>query len=638
MRQPRNPFKLRASEQIIPDITFLKLFGSKTLELISEDNFEKVTIFQSAAGGGKTSLFRVFTPSALHILQRFKTDEDYEDLYRRMVALHSLSDDGPDLLAVMLTCAQSYAMLDNLNLDPAQKERLLYSLLNVRILLAALRGTLVLCDLSFPSGLKDIHINKTSHIQFPEWLSVPVPCSGKELFDWAVNIEESICEAIDSFDPLPRKSLRGHDTLYSFQLLVPSAITYQGQPVVSRILIMLDDVHKLTQTQRQKLLDKLLSLRWPVSIWIAERLEALTPSELLSEGAIAGRDYETIKLEDYWGNKQHRFKDLVTSIADKRSRVAPDFEFGSYSGYLETTTDNTVLQEHYDDACQVISSRLVSKFSSNTIYKDWLETTQKSIGTSRENAVKWRALEIMIERKMAEAQLPLPMPLSPEEFESRSSSVNPPAELFIMEEFGIPYYFGISDLASLASSNIEQFLDFAGELFERIISSALLKNQTTLSPEIQQDILIKVVERRWHEIPRRVLNGRDVQKLLSAIREFARSETYRPSAPYSPGVTGIGFSEQNRKKLIDPEIHKIHPEYRYVAELLSSCISSNLLEPRWIIQGKKGQQWLVLYLNRWLCLQAKLPLQYGGWRPVTLDRLHKWLGKGVQDYKKKVMF
>src|SRR5258708_32271443 len=121
MKEPRNPFRMRTSERIESEATFLRLFSPKVLELVAEDSWDRVQIFQSAPGGGKTSLFRVFTSSALLKLHSSRSSDDYKDLYRKMEGLGVISERGPHLLGVMLSCAQSFSSLEDLAIDPGQK-------------------------------------------------------------------------------------------------------------------------------------------------------------------------------------------------------------------------------------------------------------------------------------------------------------------------------------------------------------------------------------------------------------------------------------------------------------------------------------------------------------------------------------
>ena len=63
---------------------------------------------------------------------------------------------------------------------------------------------------------------------------------------------------------------------------------------------------------------------------------------------------------------------------------------------------------------------------------------------------------------------------------------------------------------------------------------------------------------------------------------------------------------------------------RLLGEVVASCISHNLLEVH-LNQKCKGRYWMVLYLNRMLCVHFGLPLQYGGWRERGLQDLAQWL-------------
>ncbi len=635
MREPRNPFRMRVSEQIESEATFLRLFAPGVLDVLPKDGlWDRVQIFRSAPGGGKTSLFRVFTPPALLTLHASRTNEDYRELYHRMESLGVVSDDGPHLLGVMLSCARNYAMLDDLSFNGGQKQRLLYSLLNARLILATLRGALGLKKLRYPSDLELLTMTVPAHGELP--VQLPIPGSGKQLFDWASAVERTVCQTIDSFGPPRQDALEGHDTLHALSLIRPDCITYREQPVADRVLVMLDDVHKLTTLQRQRLLDTILALRPPLGLWIAERLEALNPDELLVPGATTGREYgEPIDLENFWRSSlsHRRFEKAVMNIADRRVKLAQDVEIGPFATSLQDSLDGTEWQSRFHEPLRTTSARIRKRVRSTTRYAEWIRAREELQGTPRERAIAWKTLEILIERDIRKAQLALDFSLPREDLQTRelSSAVRGAAEFLISQEFDIPYYFGISKLAALSSSNIEQFLALAGELFEEIVSVALLRRQIILTADRQQSILKRVAQQRWQDIPRRIPNGRDAQRLLEAIQECARWETNKPSAPYAPGVTGIAITMADLDTLLDPDMRLQYPDYRRLTFILSSCLAHNLLEAvpdrR---QGQKGQTWMILYLNRWLCLHFGLPLQYGGWRPKTRDELCGWLKQGFR--------
>jgi hypothetical protein len=72
---------MQTSEQIELDVDFLHLFSYEALDLLSkEDLWNRVHIFQSTPGGGKTSLLRLFTPGALLTLLAHRGAEEFKEL------------------------------------------------------------------------------------------------------------------------------------------------------------------------------------------------------------------------------------------------------------------------------------------------------------------------------------------------------------------------------------------------------------------------------------------------------------------------------------------------------------------------------------------------------------------------------
>lgn len=635
MKEPRNPFRLRASEHIESDVTFLRLFSPGVLEsLPAEAPLDKVHVLRSAEGGGKTSFLRLLAPTVLLTLHAYRKRDECKELYQWMRELEAIGEDGPHLLGVPLSCARNYATLADLEIDRGRQDRLLFSLLNARIVLSTLRGALALKKLTYPDDLEQLTIGPSPSDDLPTGL--PFPCNGRVLYDWAMNLEIRVCDAIDSLGPSNLESSPGHDSLMSLKMITPGSIQFEGAPIAKRVLLMLDDVQKLTRRQRERLFQILIEARSPVGVWIAERFEALTTEEMLSSGAKHGRDYgEVILLENYWrGNK--KFENLVLNVADRRAQSAADVDIQSFSSCLQSSLDGTEWQAKFAQALEIVSARVRELGGDKALFRDWIAARERMEGTPREQVVAWRALEILIEREKRRAQKSLfdaPLPVE-SLMEKDDSPVRAAATLFISQEFGIPYYFGASMLSKLASSNIEQFLWMAGDQFEEIVAAALIKRPTDLTAERQEAILRQASDKLWDDIPKRVRHGREVRNFLEAVGKFSQWMTYKPTAPNDVGVNGIAISMGDRTVLMERRSAPTRQDFDKLAEVIASALAYNLLEP--VLDYKvKGRKWMVLNLNRLLCVRFNLPPHYGMFKEKKLEELNLWLSKGFSATRKK---
>jgi len=642
MKEPRNPFLLRASEQTESDDTFVRWFSPRVLEILEESQeslWNKLRIFRSAPGGGKTSLMRLFTPNSLLTLCRLgDRSSNSRELFQRLKQLGVVDETGPKLLGIFLDCARgNLENLDQLDIEPAKQNRLLLSLLNARIVLAALRGALELKGLRYPetSALEQLEISSSLDISS---IGIQLPCSGKGLYDWAYDIERNICDALDSLITPKDASLPGHDLLIALNIIRPEHIIHNGQPVAERVVLMLDNFHRLTEKQRRFLLKEVVESRVPIGIWIAERLVALDVDELLSDGAILGRDHEgIINLETFWKRGNKRFEGLVKNVADCRVIETANRKIESFDLCIQNSLETDKWQTKFIEESQVVAERIRARVSEKPDYDEWIRVTERESCNSnpQESAITWRTLEILIERQERKPrQLNLfDSPIEVDELEKRNtSSVREAAELFFCQEFNIPYYYGISRLATMASSNIEQFLWLAGNLFEESLSAAFLKQRTEIPPDRQQQILKRSVEERWNSMPQDVQYGRDVRNFLEAIGEFSKLQTNRPNAPYVPGITGIAITMSDRNKLQDAKQLDKDPSLAKLSRVIKTCVANNLLHAALDRkQGQKGEERkMLLYLNRMLCIHFDLPLGYGGWNKQSLPELVTWLNVGFK--------
>ena len=436
---------------------------------------------QSSPGGGKTSLLRLFTPESLTSLYRTRSNEDNRELYNRLNALGVFSPSGPEVLGVLLSCARNYAKLEDLDLSEGRKERYFYTLLNVRLMIAALRATLTLKGLRYPDGLDRLTIANPHDEDLPA--AFPVPGGGYAANEWARTVERRVYQAMDSLEKEPQDA-EGYDALYAAGLLTPDCILFDGARAASQVVVMLDDVQQLSSRQRKSLFASFAAFKFPITVWVAERLEALQPDEIFPTGTTSGREFHSVvNLELELRGK--RFESTLSSIADRRSRLSDEVDIDSFSSCLAHVQESDGdLDPFFRKATELVRDKVLNKVQNNIRYSELVTMAERLDMTPRQAAITWQVVDILVSRDLRNRQGRLiESPISEEEFEEQAeANIRNAAELFVCQLLGIPYYYGMERLSYLSSSNIEQFLSIAGDLFEEILSQYLLGNRLPLSP------------------------------------------------------------------------------------------------------------------------------------------------------------
>ena len=632
MRDLRNPFLLPRAENIDTDTTFLSLFEPGILESLPDNGLpDTVQPVRSAAGGGKTSLLRLFTPSVLQKLHARRTDELVKDLFQRVQSLGAVDEKGPRLLGVLLLCGRNYAVLQGRNLEQAIRNRLFFGLLNARIILAVLRSALHLKNLEYPQDLSRLQVgaHEVANDLPPD---LHLPCSGLDLYDWARAIERTICGELDSFGPLRKTSLPGHDSLFALSIIRPDTLTIDDKPVAERVLLMMDDIQMLTENQRSMLVERVIEARSRVGVWIAERFEALNTQEMLASGSDSGRDRDKpIEIEWYWRKHYDRFEKHVMRIADRRARISTETERSEFRTCLEDDLEAAEWEPVFNRAIEEVEARVRERVRGTVLFQKWVDARQRLSGTPAERALAWRALEILVERELRRPQKGLYdeiEPLDETELQEKSDSrIKQAAELFLAREFDLPYYYGPERIARLASLNIAQFLGLGGKIFEEVIAAELLRGGTQiLSAKRQHELMKKAALTFWNDITKKVRHGRELRTFLESVGKFSAWYTYdyRPTAPNDPGVGGTAIRMSERQALMDTESNKRYPERRKFADVLASALAHNYLVAD-LDASVKGERWMVLNLNRLLCVHFDLPLGYGLFKERPLAELCRWI-------------
>ncbi|MEN9998008.1 MAG: hypothetical protein RI922_998 [Bacteroidota bacterium] len=632
MTKLRNPFAMRASERIESSGNFLRLYDPSIVNvLIDKHNegklWDTVLFIHSSPGGGKTSLLRVFQPSSLKALTGSKSV--YRSFYLQMEKLEVVKNDRIELLGVSILCTRNYENLEDLNVSSGNKIRYFFALLNARIVIATLRSILQFEQKSFPDGLDEIEYSYADSENY--FLGETPPTTGRGLFDWASNIEKNVYDAIDSFILDENTIPKGQDELFSFSILKPEYFKIQGKTIFRKILFMLDDTHKLSSSQRSKLESYVVEKRGNFSIWIAERLESLTPKENLSN--YIGRDYEVINLERYWDKKGAKYRDSLVSIANLRASLSSD-GVESFENNIETNLNEDLFKQEFLEVINSTHEKLRKLTSYTEKYNEWIDYLKTDNLSPSELAVIAKKVEILIARSLNRKQLTLEFPYTQEELTAKllSDVSTTTAKLFLSKESSIPFYHGIDSLVNLSSNNIEQFLNFSSDLYEEMLSNKILGLQVSIDAEKQEKIIKRAVEKKWEELTKLIPYASDVIRFLNAFGDFSQSETYQANAPYPPGINGFVIKEKKGQiKLIQEGEWPDNPAFERLVNVISTCVSYNLLEIRRSKQGEKkageksSPEWDVYYLNRWLCVKFDLPLGYGGFRHINPNVLTNWI-------------
>ena len=631
-----NPFYKRASEHTTTNQEFVHLFSPERLKCLTLDHFQpKIVSLRTPPGSGKTSLLRIFTPAPLKALISGRMQEDLRETYLILSELGIVDTNGPKWVGVSLSCASGYADLPP-TLSPEMADGAFRALLNCRIIIRTLRAVMELLEKSDVQVLTHLQL---SYIDtWTEDKDIPKSSTSIELYNWAAQTERKIYAELDSIGPTSPAQKEEHKTFEAVKWLSSVNFYYKDKKLGYKPILLLDDVHKLRSSQRNLLNDELMLMRAALPIWLAERTIALSPQELLSQGAKEGRDYLPLHFDrghEKTGAKNTRhFSDFVKSVVDRRLR-GDTVVRGSFESCLAIDLGGPEYTERLNQIVTEIQSKLLNMQDDPTRYEEWIASVNAGdYITPLDRAIAWQEIEILIFRDQRKQQQTLDFgPLDTTELDNRNSSnVKAAAERFLTKNYRLPYYYGMSKLSALATNNIEEFLGMAAQLYDRLSAKYTLRLATQISPEDQQRILKQHANKRLQSIRKSHTHGEHAHTLLFAIGEFCNERTMEPNAPYAPGVTGVAITRQDLISLRKAGGPRKNDPFNLLAHVITECIAENLLELRMDVK-QGGHVWCVFYLNRLVAVNFDLPLQYGGWKPTSLKQLNKWMRFGFRKGK-----
>ena len=629
-----NPFYARAAEHYRDSHQFVTTFGAGALDMLPTSVWDRLVIFRSSPGAGKTSIMRLFTVENLEWARlRLKVSDPVRS---ELETIGAIDDAGPRKLGVFVDLDRDYRSLLDLPIGTADVNRLFLRLLDVRIMTGVMRASLAISGSPFPSDTDRLSFAIPSGDARTELLLERIGGpTGVGILDYARRTERTLLRLLDALLDADVEDLPdGHNELYSLTVLADCEILVDGEAIRAQPLLMFDDGHRLEGSQRALLLSELRLRRTSIARWYAERFEALSDQELLADVGEEGRDVTLIDIDkiarqgsaDGRRFSRGRHDKVLADIA--RRRAAPQLAIYAqeHQEFLDLLDDDreSILKPE-SEVVSTLRGRTMTLAAEDERYRTWIDDANSLTGYQA--ALRWRELEVLLLRDQERQADLFGDPLTLAESASRSNaSLREACALAISGEFKLPYFGGTPMILSLGSHNAHQFLTLCGDLFAEMLVDVSLGRPPRLGIARQNRVLRHASERYWESIPRTVPQGRDVQGLVREIVAIGRIENAKPRMPYPPGVTGTALLMSERKLLLDPEYRSKTPGAERLFRALASAVAHNVITAD-LDYSVKNNRYMVLYLNRLLCPTFGLPLGFGGFKERRLTAMLDWMRK-----------
>ena len=638
MPASRNPFFIRTAEQAESDAQFLNFFSLSVLDLLPESGqWDRFLSIESAPGGGKSTLLRLFTPTVLTNIVGASGQTELRDLVQKLQDIDAIDARGVRLLGVLVNCREDYSRLVDLPVEASAQPALFRALLHARLALLTIRATLQLGGLSYPADVAQVRFEPRSDstLRRPDARTI----EGVDLFNRARAVEELIVDSLNSFAPrlpMPDGGLAVDDV---FQLLNTHRVLVNGRQAAGNILIMFDDAHLLNDSQRAALVQELERHdQSSFASWMAMRLRALEPMDLVSDEATrVGRERLPPVRFDRWS--QAHIEKWLIDVGDRRAKRAQR-DVPSFEGCLADSLEAEFEQSRLASAADAERGRAYDLSKPyGVLYRDWIASIDSEVlrESPLDQAVRWSQLQILMARRIGKMQREFDFEaLAPVDVDKVGGGTLEPAKMFMAKQNALPYYFGAKTIAQLASSNVEQFLSLSATLFDRLLNSGNLgrRGHRPLGPSEQHRIILAQSRAYVDEIRTSLPYGQDVYNLVIAIAKLCREESLRPNVPITPGVTGVSIQESERDELLDVAVGSGTHTARLI-NALASAIAHNVLSVR-ATDRQRDENRVVFYLNRLICPAFDLPLGYGGYKPQRVSHLADWAITGEPSQQRRL--
>ncbi len=651
-----NPFKQRATEYLRDDAAFLSVIAPEPLYTFFEKHakagklYDRLSIIVGTPGSGKTMTSRLLQYRTVQTLLANPLADQFKPLTAALIKCGIIAASGNTFASKFVGCRipmeSGYRDFWELPYHPDIKMGLLKSFLQAQTMILWLKGI---------ESASNVDLSSVK-IQLREGASDAENSlrgsDGKSLFEKARGIEASIYEIKSALVPPSEEKLSSKIASMSYRPF--DAIEYfiigkTNNPVLLRPMAMLDDAHTLHPKQLLNLVDWLAKREMKIARWIFMRLDTITPKSIFSgelhthydsegESPIKqSREITYIWFQDLKDRKKARseFQKMAKKMANKYLRNMPIFDrqgLTDFSSLLNIKVDPISdskmikLKDKVENFVYKINinEQTYQKFKKDIdLYFSKLRTRARTIITiDNSEEVRLAMLYIILNRygkRLRQGSLfdkNNNQQILPKFEPKLGSGLADGARVFLMHEYGRPYYYGIDTVCNGSSENAEQFLQLSSRLVDASETKIIRSQPAGLSPKDQHKLLKKRTEEiveEWN-FPK----SREVKRLCRFMAKECLAKSLEPNAPLNGGANAIGIPRDEFEKILS------EPKYSELREILKFGMAYNAItiKPR---HSAKSKLWTLIELSGPMIIFSGLTLYRGGFLGITLNDLLNWL-------------
>ncbi|WP_017996751.1 hypothetical protein [Rhizobium leguminosarum] len=563
-----NPFLRRATEYIRDTTAFLAITSPEPIKTFIANHRRVNDLFDfpvriiGSPGTGKTMMASLVEFRLIEAILQDQSSQGNRTLAAALAAAKFSDGEKPLVAAIRLPMESEYREFWELPYEPAVKTKLVLSLIQARAVLGLVRTL---------TANKQREIEDVQFITRPEAEAQKTQIGGddsleireraREVETLVYNIGASLIPP--SLDQIPDEVQKPYQP---FETIREIEITWRGERIRLRPLVILDDVHSLHPEQYAALFRALSKREIRIGRWMMMRMDALSPSAVFrtsDDEALPGlkhdRDFIDVVMEGTTSRKDdrklfrklandmaNRYLKLVDSLNDRGHQtmhsllgeVLPSFPEGKLKE-LETTIAREQRQLSISASRRIALEQEVESYAkgakSYDLSQDMRLAMVRILMHRYANRVSTQTLELFGD----------PEPAQPVK---ASSGVADGARVHLHHRFDRPLHYGMDALCDASGENAELFLQLAGSLVSRMETKTIRNQDPTLTPSQQQDELrnkAKEIIKKW-SFP----YARKVTRLVDELASKCVENALLPNAPLKEGANTIGVLESEMKSLL----------------------------------------------------------------------------------------